>query len=803
MESKKIEFFNKLSFIILLATIFLSLFFFVPYVPVTLDTSKGFLLSVGTMLSVLFWLIARLGEGKFTFPKDRLILVAGLIPLVFLIASFFSPSLYISLFGSGFEIGTFGSMLILYVLLLLSSIYFNTEKRLWYFIGSLFLGAIILSIFELVNIFFWRGNLPRIFTSVSSGNLIGSWNSFALFFGMIVLLCLITIEFLKTRRFLLFVQYFLLVIGLFFLIIINMPFAWLLVGFLSAILFVYNMFIQYSGAGTVYDINKKKKFPFSILIVLLLSLSFLIVSNFLGSFVSRYIKISNTEVRPNITTTSQIAWKSIKHNPLFGTGPNTFVIDWSLWQPRGVAQSFFWNIDFLEGSSTLFTFIITTGILGLFAWILFFTILLIRGIQSLRIALKDSVSNYFLIATFFISLYSWIVLVLYSSNIIILMLAFVSSGVLVGVLSYRHVIRIKSVSFLGDPRNSFFAILSLMILMIGTLSMTYLYAEKFTSIIYFSKSLSISGDNMNSLVKAENMIINAISLDQNDAYYRALSQIYIAEIKIMVSDKTISQEILKNNLQKLIDYAQNSAQIAVSRNSKQYLNYMNLGDVYASFIPLSVENSYESAIASYNKAISLAPMNPSIILRKAQIEVFKKNNIEARKLIDQALELKLNYSDALILLSQIESSEGNTDASIKQMERAVKLNQNDPTIFFRLGLLRYNSGDYNNAISAFSQAVVLDNTYLNARFFLGKSYQKVGRSIDALLQFKILSNFLPDNQDIKDAINILNGVSVSSNASDSSITTDNQNTSTTITNKNKNIKTITNETVNTNNTIKQ
>ena len=67
MESKRIEFFNKLSFLTLLSTIFLTLFFFIPYVPVTLEASKGFLLSVGTTLSVFFWLIARLGEGKFVF----------------------------------------------------------------------------------------------------------------------------------------------------------------------------------------------------------------------------------------------------------------------------------------------------------------------------------------------------------------------------------------------------------------------------------------------------------------------------------------------------------------------------------------------------------------------------------------------------------------------------------------------------------------------------------------------------------------------------------------------------------------
>jgi tetratricopeptide (TPR) repeat protein len=81
---------------------------------------------------------------------------------------------------------------------------------------------------------------------------------------------------------------------------------------------------------------------------------------------------------------------------------------------------------------------------------------------------------------------------------------------------------------------------------------------------------------------------------------------------------------------------------------------------------------------------------------------------------------------------------------------------NDPTIFFRLGLLRYNNNDYTGAVSAFEKAVFLDNKYLNARFFLGQSYKKVGRKDDALAQFKILNEIDPNNQEVKDAINSIN-----------------------------------------------
>lgn len=756
MESKKVEFFNKLSFVTLLFTIFTSLFFFIPYTPVTLDASKGFLLSIGATLSLFFWLISRLGEGKFIVPKDKLILFAMLIPLVFLISSFFSSSLYVSLFGSGFEIGTFGSMLVLFIVFFLSSVYFQSEKHLWYFIGSIFVGGLILVVFQLLSLFVGLDRiLPGFFQGISSGNLVGSWNNFALLLGIIVLLSVFTIELLNTKKVFKLIQYLLLVVGVLFLIIINVSLVWVLVGLFSLVIFVYSISVQHACVRIIQGEGHKKRFPFVSLIIIFISFISLVGSNLMGNLISNYVTLNNPDIRPSIVTTSQIAWKAIKHNPLFGTGPNTFVIDWALWQPKDIAQTVFWNVDFTNGYSLFTTFAVTTGLIGLFAFLIFLTIYVVRSLQSIRIALQNTLSNYFIMTTLMISIYSWVTIVLYNPNILMMMLAFCSSGMLIGILVYKQAIPVKDFSFLSDPRHSFFSILGLVILLVATTSLTYVYIEKFTSIIYFSKG--ISGTNtMESLANSQRMLLKAISLDKNDVYYRSLSQVYLNQIGVLVSDKTISEDILKSELQQLVNNAQESAGLAVTQNPNQYQNYMNLGNIYSALVPLSVANSYESAIVAYNKASVIAPNNPLILLAKASLEFTHKNNSEARKFIKQALDMKVNYIDAIFLLVQIETNEGNLREAIKQAEYAGDMAPNDPTVFFRLGLLRYNNTDYSGAVSAFEKAVILDNTYLNARYFLGLSYKKVGRTSDALVQFNILSKVLPDNQDVKKAISSIN-----------------------------------------------
>ena len=773
MESKKVEFFNKLSFVTLLFTLFACIFFFIPYTPVTLEASKGFLLSVGATLSLFFWLISRLGDGKFIIPKDKLILFGLAIPLVFLIASLFSSSLYISLFGSGFEVGTFGSMLVLFIIFFLSSIYFQSEKRLWYFIGAMFVSGIILVLFELINMFIGFDRiLPGFLQGMSSGNLVGSWNNFAFLLGIIVLLSVFTIELLKTKTVLRVIQYSLLSLGILLLIIINVPLVWILVALFSLIIFVYSVSIQHSGVKIIQGENSSKKFPFTSLIILFVSLASLIGSNLVSGFISSYVSLNNPDIRPSIVTTSQIAFNSIKHNPLFGTGPNTFVIDWALWQPKEIAQTVFWNVDFTNGYSLLTTFVVTTGIAGFIALLFFLIIYVTRSIQSIRIALQNTLSNYFIMTTLMISIYSWITIIFHNPNIIMLMLAFSSSGMLVGILVYKQAVPVKSFSFLTDPRNSFFSILGLVVLMVAAASLTYVYVEKFTSIMYFSKGLS-SDNTIESLSRSEGMFLKAISLDKNDFYYRSLSQLYLSQIGVLVNDKTISPDILKSNLQQLVNNAQQSASLAVSQNPKQYLNYVNLGNIYSALVSLSVENSYESAMAAYSEASLLSPNNPSIILAKASLEFTNKNNSEARKYIKQALDLKANYIDAIFFLVQIETAEGNLDEAIKQAELAGSMAPNDPTVFFRLGLLRYNNGSYTSAISAFEKAVLLDNSYLNARYFLGQSYKKVGRTDDALVQFNILKSIAPDNQDVKDAISSINTPNQTPSTPDTTKTIDN------------------------------
>jgi tetratricopeptide (TPR) repeat protein len=82
------------------------------------------------------------------------------------------------------------------------------------------------------------------------------------------------------------------------------------------------------------------------------------------------------------------------------------------------------------------------------------------------------------------------------------------------------------------------------------------------------------------------------------------------------------------------------------------------------------------------------------------------------------------------------------------VQAASVLAPNDSGTFFQLGFLRYNNKDYQGAVSALEKTIVLNPAYANAKYFLGLSYQKLGRNAEAIAQFKDLQVTNPDNKEV-------------------------------------------------------
>ncbi|PIZ85434.1 hypothetical protein COX94_02645, partial [Candidatus Nomurabacteria bacterium CG_4_10_14_0_2_um_filter_33_9] len=657
---------DRISFWALFVVIVLLPVFFLPFTQIPVETSKGLLLVIGLVVSIIFWIAARFSDGKVSVPKSWLLFSAFGILLVFLISALFSDTLSVSLFGTMLDVGTFYFILGAFLLMLVSSIVLKDIKNAKTVFWGVIMASILLFIFQALRLF-----LPELLSlGVLGGKtdtILGSWNAFGLFAGFSTIISLFVIEFFSIPRITKWILGILIVFSVILSAAVNFPLIWEILGISALIIFVYKISLSFGKKQEGEEGNEGKRFPAFSFAVVMISLLFFMSGQFIGGLLPNSLGLSNFEIRPSFGATMTVTGGALMKDPVLGVGPNKFGEVWSMYKPQEINSTQFWDTSFNSGSGLLPTFASTTGSLGILAWVMFFVVFVIAGVKSLFSSIKNNMS-WEIVAFFVAALYLFISSFFYSTGGVIFLLAFAFTGIFIGLSSSSRENGEIVFSFLDDPRKSFFSILFLVVLMIVSAAVGFKYVERLASVSYFGKTLSST-----TIPEAEDSIIKAISLHQNDLYLRTYAQVYLTKINSIVSKGTSLSDAEKADLQASFDQAVNGAQLAVEYNNANYLNYSSLGLVYNTVGLLGVKDAYSKAIEAYKIASTLNPLNPGIKLATGRVFFADGKIKEARDYIKEALSLKSDYIEALITISQIEKSDGNTTVAISYAEQALSL----------------------------------------------------------------------------------------------------------------------------------
>lgn len=742
-------FVDKLGRVIIITLGFLLPLFFIPSVAVPLESAKVILLTFGIGLAFLLFIISVIKRGYLELPKHKMLLGVLVIPIVFLLASFSGLSPQISLFGYGLEAGTFGSVLLGFLLLLLVPIFLRSKEQITKsFIGFL-IGFILLGLFSAVKFIFGANVLVFKVFSGASSNSLGAWTDLAVFFGLGAVLILMAIEMLSLKKLQKVILYLALILCLFILAVLNFSSVWVVLAVFALVFFVYN-------ASLVH------KLSYLSIALLFVSLLFFFNPSVAGNnsklsdVVSRTFNVANAEVRPSLLTTFSVAKPVLTINPLLGSGPNTFGFDWLMYKPDGINSTNFWNTSFPYGFSLLTTFLVTNGIFGFLAWILFLIAFIWLGVKTLFAPGKDSLSKFLMSSSFLASLYLWIMVALYAPGIVVFSLAFFFTGLFVSVAISENQITRTNISFAHNLKLSFVAVLVLIALFVGSVTFSFVTLQKVVSGIYYQKAL-IAGNQNNDFDTTAANLNSAIGLASYDIYYRTLSDLSVIRMRQIANQTTGTVEERQKLFGQALSDSISHAQTATKINGLNYQNWVTLGTVYESLVPapLSVQGAYTNAKATYEEALKRNPHSPEIYFFLARLEVANKDNPAARKYIDQSLALKNDYVDAYFLLTQIEIADNNLGQAIKAAEAVAILSPDNSGVFFQLGLLKYNNADYTGAVEALSRALVIIPEYANAKYFLGLSMYKLGQNDLAIKEFEDLVKTNPGNTETVAILNNL------------------------------------------------
>jgi tetratricopeptide (TPR) repeat protein len=622
---------------------------------------------------------------------------------------------------------------------------FQSEKSGFLFYFLLFLSSAAVFLFQFFHIFFKINLIPfKIFPSPTS-NLIGGWNDFGIFFGFILLASVALFELFRFKKYQKALLFLLILASLFAMMIVNLYINWIILAFILLSLFVYVFYISFYFSSLAQE-NQEKPGYYLVLFVFAAVIFFLLAKGLMGDFAAS-INTAAIEVRPSWGATAIIIKETLKTNLFTGSGPNTFLYDWLKYKPIEVNSTIFWNARFISGVGLLPSLVATSGVLGGLALLVFIALFLFNGIKAVSYEQNDA-THALLAASFFSSVYLWIFAIFYSVGFLIFALAFLSTGILLAMLARAGKIKVIELSFLKNPKIGFVSVLLIVLLIVGSVSSLYMFLQKGLSAYYYGQGVRAFNSEGN-IEKAENGLTKATRLDAQDEYFRALSELNLVKIQQIINNKNLTTEQAQEQFRNALASAIMNAQEAAKLNPSDPLNWMRLGIVYESVVPLKITGADSMAISSYAEAAKNSPFDPTPLLASARVEIQNSKLKEAREYINSALNLKKDFAPALYLLSQIEATEGNLKEAIAKTEQTALLAPNDLGVLFQLGLLYYQGDNWEGGRAALERAVLLDGNYANARYFLGLIYDKLGQKEKAIEQFENIEKTNPENAEVK------------------------------------------------------
>jgi len=746
--------FDKIALIALTVTMALGFLVFTTSPTFSFLGTKVFLLMFGTLVALALYVIARLIRGNIVVPPSFLLGAIWLVPLAYALSMLFSganPS--IAFFGTEFESSTFGFILMLAVVATLFALVLRREKDYSFFFSWTARIFGLLAVLQILFVAVAR-LAPGVIAPLS--NLIGSFSDMGMLAGLGVIGALLALRFLTLGRLNALLVKIGLVLGFVLLALVNASLVWILV-FIVALGLMIEVLMRRRSGSTDADIegvtmlsleaedSAYEHRPIGLpLIVLVISLFFLIGGSTIGNAISSAAGTSFIDVRPSWKATFNVGSHTLASSPLFGSGPGTFGEQWLLHRDRALNDTIFWSVDFVSGIGFVPTSMVTTGILGILAWLAFLGAFIFAGVRTLLLRLPEERSVRFVSVLSFIgSAYVLALAVFSTPGPVVLVAGFALLGVFISSMRYGKGRVELGIIFSRNPRVGFVIVFLLTILLLATVFAAYAVTVRYlSSIAYGQAGAALSrGD----LPAADAAINRSLSFAKTDHAYRLAAAIGVAHMNDIASSDTLAPPDAQTQFQVALSASLQAADAATKLAPHNYQNWLALGGVYQSVVPLKIEGASEQADAAYRAAADLAPSNPAIPFTLAQLDIVAGDYPTAETHLLESITLKRDYTQAILLYSQLQVQLGKADEALQAVEAAIYFAPNDPAALFQAGVLRLSTGDKAGSIQALGRAVELNARYANARFFLAVAQAVSGNNEAAIAELEAVAALSEEN----------------------------------------------------------
>jgi len=724
--------------ILIYILVFLIPLWFLPITANALEFNKQVLLVFLITITLILWLVKVLSQGELRWRTDLLNIFLAVFLLIYIFATIFSLRPYGSLVGWPTHLST--SLINILCFLALYVLIVNNFRGLKGIFGLLFtflISSTIALIFGLIQI--WGGFiLPWDFAKSTSFTTIGTANTLGILSAIILILVTALLFVLKKTE----IKIFLLILGLLNLIIlvsINFWILWLILG-------IGMVFILIFGLMRVVALKEGISWVALPMVLLAIALIFMVFRPVMP-------------FRPNLPFEVSLSYKggwgivkqALQERPILGTGPETFVVDYSKYKPKTLNQTLFWNIRFANPPAEIYSVTSDLGILGLVAFLAILVLFIIKaGKQLIKTAAEgENILKRFLEIGLFSAwlglLVGWF---LYPQNLVLL---FVFWLLFSFYLAETSILKEKVYTLRHPVKTLLIASISFVVLVIVVVGLLYIEGTRFIAEVKYKRGLDII-QSKGDLDKGISRLLSSVVVNPyEDRTYQTLAQLFILKMSQDANRTDLEQQQRVNLVQADAINAINSATQATRLFSRDVSNWLIRGQIYGQIIGF-INGADEWAEKSFEEAAKLEPSNPFTYTEWGKIYIATEDWDRALEKFNQAIALKSDYAPAHFQSAVVFDRQGKLPEAIAKMEINKQLLPNDTGIAFQLGVLYLRAKNYQKAKSEFLRAVTLDANFSNARYFLGLLYDREGNKDSALEQFTKISELNPDNEEIKQII---------------------------------------------------
>jgi tetratricopeptide (TPR) repeat protein len=641
------------------------------------DMPKLIFLIVSTLLLFGLWIASWIFKGKVSFTRTPLDIPLLFLLGIVLVSTYFSVTKTAAIYGNFPTVHGSAVAWVTYILLYFVTVsHLKTIGRIKTFLTVLYGSAVVVALITFFSFF----NLYLPFDFARAANFTPTGSSFSTIAFLLLLLPLPLFSLLNPNK------------------NFSFPIALGLTILFSVTIALIGSVPTYIALGLIYVLcifvskphQVRRTLPMFLIPVVVTAFSlFLAYTPFPGNAVYQQERNFPKEIQLPFAISWKVTASTFRDAPFIGTGPATYLFNFSSYKPAEFNQTRFWNFSFDNAYNEFLQILGTLGILGFSAVVFLSMIILRTAWKNLSVENTEGDENrpVFLPALAISSIISIVLLAIHAATLVSLVLTLF---IFAALMMSQKAIRERVVEFaLGikattsdNKQFDLFPVLIFIVFLVGTVPALYKLVNVVAADYYHRQALAQANKSgtltYQYLQKAEslNPEIDLYRVDMAQTNFALANAIAAQKGPTADNPQGSLTDQDRQTIQTLISQAVNEGRAAVALSPRSPRNWEVLASIYRNISGVA-DNALAFSLDAYGRAIQRDPLNPALRLNVGGIYYTAKNYDLAIRFFTDAINLKPDYVNAYYNLAIALRDKGDLQNAQQVAEQAIVLLQDN------------------------------------------------------------------------------------------------------------------------------